>query len=74
MISPAEQRIAVACKSTLLQIQVAAIHGVRSLSYRAGYRPRVADGPVRFDQSSVEKRTEQGRPADVLNKTPYAPA
>jgi hypothetical protein len=35
MISPAEQRIALACKSPLLQIPVAAIDRVRSQSYLA---------------------------------------
>jgi hypothetical protein len=58
-----------ACKSPLLQIPVAAIRGGAIPELSSGNQPRVAnrhrdgdgDGPVRVDQSSVEKRTEQGR-------------
>jgi hypothetical protein len=56
-----------ACKSPLLQVAVAAFRGGAILELPSRNQPRVADrhrdgdGPVRVDESSVEKRTEQGR-------------
>ena len=65
-----EHRIALsplaACKSPLLQVAVAAMGGgilelpSRNQS-RVADRHRDGDGPVRVNESSVEKRTEQGR-------------
>jgi hypothetical protein len=75
-ISPAEQRTALACKSPLLQIPVAAIHGVRSLSYRAEIsRASPTAIVMAMDQSaSINHRLKSGQskaafPADVLNKS-----
>src|SRR6266568_1341348 len=56
-----------ACKSPLLQVAVAALRGGAILELPSRNQPCVADrhrdgdGPVRVDESSVEKRTEQGR-------------
>jgi hypothetical protein len=76
MISPAEQRTASACKSRLLQIPVAAIRGVRSLSYRAEIgRASPTAIMMAMDQSaSINHRLKSGQskaafPADVLNKS-----
>src|SRR6266699_2286071 len=56
-----------ACKPPLLQVAVAALRGGAILELPSRNQPRVADrhrdgdGPVRVDESSVEKRAEQGR-------------
>ena len=67
----AEHRVALsplaACESPLLQVAVAAVRGGAILELPSRNQPRVADrhrdgdGPVRIDESSLEKRTEQGR-------------